>query len=109
MGFTFRNKFYLKLASTGRQTAKMLKAALFAALYGATNAYDDNGGPREMCCTANVAMSNTYSICEDVMNKYSYAADQEYACLNDAGMTKGVATCKWTACDNVGYCVDERD
>merc|ERR1719361_1319084 len=43
------------------------------------------------------------------MNKYSYEADQEYACLNDAGMTKGVATCKWTKCANVGYCIDERD
>merc|ERR1712154_5375 len=69
------------------------------------------GVVKDMCCTANVAMSNTYSVCEDVMNRYTDASDQEYACLNgkSTGMHDGVNVCKWTACTNVGYCVDERD
>ena len=89
----------------------MLKAALFAALYGISNGYGDGGGQQAMCCTANVAMSNTYSVCEDVMNKYRDPADQEFYCLEgkETGRTKGVDTCKWTACSNVGYCVDARD
>ena len=82
-----------------------MKAAIFAALYGISNGYG-NGGP-DMCCTANVAMSNAYSACEDVMNTYSSAADQEYYCLE--GMTKGVNTCKYTACEDVGYCVNSAD
>ena len=84
----------------------MLKAALFAALYGVSNAYR---AATDMCCTANIPMSNTYSVCEDVMNKYSYPADQEYACLSgkSTGKHDGVNVCKWTECSNVGYCVEE--
>merc|ERR1719361_160352 len=45
------------------------------------------------------------------MNRFSNAADQEDACLNGkfTGSTDGESTCKWTACANVGYCVDTRD
>merc|ERR1719203_2141507 len=45
------------------------------------------------------------------MNRFSSASDQEDACLNGrfTGTTDGEATCKWTECSNVGYCVDTRD
>merc|ERR1719216_551538 len=45
------------------------------------------------------------------MNTYRDASDQEYYCLEgrDTGMTRGVNTCKWTPCDNVGYCVAYED
>merc|ERR1712228_882039 len=52
-----------------------------------------------------------YSVCEDVMNTFREASDQEFACLNgkDTGMTRGENTCKWVACENVGYCVRSED
>merc|ERR1719189_2825647 len=89
----------------------MIKSALFAALFGYTNAYGSGGATSSMCCSANVATNMAYSACEDVMNTYRDASDQEYYCLNgrDTGMTKGVNTCKWTKCDNVGYCVASED
>merc|ERR1712130_1014163 len=43
------------------------------------------------------------------MNKFRDATKQEDECLNGMGMTKGVNTCKWTPCENVGYCVDAVD
>merc|ERR1719245_1303127 len=87
----------------------MLLATLIAALYGLSNAYSP--APVDMCCTANVAMSSSYSVCEDVMNRFNKPSDQEDACLNGkfTGTTNGVSTCKWTECTNVGYCVDTRD
>merc|ERR1719410_840991 len=56
-------------------------------------------------------MSSSYSVCEDVMNRFSSASDQEDACLNGkfTGTTNGEPTCKWTECSMVGYCVDTRD
>ena len=92
----------------------MLRATLIAALYGISNGY--GGGRRgesssvKMCCMANVAMSNSYSICEDVMNRYD-ASEQEYECLNGQAMGKvgGVARCKYAPCEEVGYCVDAKD
>ena len=86
-----------------------MKAILFAALYGISNGYSPAQG--QMCCTANVAMSHSYSVCEDVMNKYKNAADQKEACLNSGftGKTGGEYTCKYAPCNDVGYCVDSRD
>ena len=87
-----------------------MKAILFAALSGiSANGYSP--APGEMCCTANVAMSHSYSVCEDVMNKYKNAADQKNACLNGdfTGKTNGEYTCKYAPCNDVGYCVDSRD
>merc|ERR1712048_303252 len=65
----------------------------------------------DMCCTANVAMSSSYSVCEDVMDRFNDPSQQEDACLNGkfTGTTNGKNTCKWTMCSNVGYCVDSRD
>merc|ERR1719208_143842 len=92
----------------------MLWATLFSAFYGSANGYGPGPGPApspDMCCTANVAMSSSYSVCEDVMNRFSNPSDQEDACLNGrfTGQTNGVSTCKWTQCSDVGYCVDSRD
>ena len=89
----------------------MLKATVFAALYGISNGYGNGrSGSVKMCCTANVAMSNSYSICEDVMNRYD-ESEQEYQCLNGKAMGKvgGVDRCKYAPCEDVGYCVDSRD
>ena len=88
----------------------MLKAILFAALYGIPNGYSP-APQQQMCCTANVAMSHSYSMCEDVMNKFADAADQKNECLNGdhTGKINEEYTCKWTPCNDVGYCVDSRD
>ena len=88
----------------------MLKATLFAALYGISHGYGDAAAPR-MCCSAGQAMSNSYSVCEDVMNRFSDPADQREECLNGkyTGMTDGMNTCEWGPCEDVGYCVDEKD
>merc|ERR1719410_36250 len=86
----------------------MMKSALIAALFGISSAYDAPSGPdNSMCCTANVATNTAYSVCEDVMNTYRLASDQETYCLKP--MTKGVNTCKYTACSSVGYCVNSAD
>merc|ERR1719229_116838 len=34
--------------------------------------------------------------------------EQENACMNER-VVNGFNTCKWTPCDNVGYCVDRND
>merc|ERR1712048_382087 len=90
----------------------MLKATLIAALYGISNGYGPAPTPVDMCCTANVAMSNSYSVCEDVMNRFDNPSQQEDACLNGkftGKNDKGENTCKWTECNMVGYCVNARD
>merc|ERR1719277_1746698 len=91
----------------------MMKASLVAALFGFSSAkvemdYGNGGGSdldrkNEFCCTANEAMSNAYSVCEDVMNKYSSAQEQEMQCASHGSL------CKYVACENVGYCVDPSD
>ena len=91
----------------------MLKVIVFAALYGISNGYGKRGDESDsvkMCCMANVAMTNSYSICEDVMNRYD-ASEQEYQCLNGKAMGKvgGVDRCKYAPCEDVGYCVDSKD
>ena len=91
----------------------MLKAIIFAALYGISNGYSrrgDESSAVKMCCMANVAMTNSYSICEDVMNRYD-ESEQEYQCLNGKAMGKvgGVDRCKYAPCEDVGYCVDSKD
>ena len=45
------------------------------------------------------------------MNRFSDPADQKHECLNGdyTGKSNGEDTCKWTPCNDVGYCVDSRD
>ena len=56
------------------------------------------------CCTANVALSNAFEVCQQVMVDYDSESDREKRCLN----VKQNA-CKWERCSDVGYCVDAPD
>jgi len=51
--------------------------------------------PVDMCCTANAAVAGAYSTCK--------ALTDESSCLGTERL------CIWTACSEVGYCVDPKD
>merc|ERR1712039_1133138 len=66
------------------------------------------------CCTANVAMSNTFMVCENIMTQFSDPEDQEYYCFNGrktgtSGYFGHVDTCKYVPCSEVGYCIGKKD
>ena len=78
----------------------MLKSTLLAALCGIAVAkvevHYGEPDPVDMCCTAKAALTTAYSYCERQSDK-------------DSCNSVGDDLCKWTACADVGYCVDPSD